>query len=738
MKMKKRAIAAVALSAVMVCGVLAGCDGLTTDDARKDYEQVVATVNLTASDDFKEGGKYAGKNYEKVVTTSEITKRDLVSLFASQGGSLVNGGYSYADAFDTICDTLINRQIYIQYAKVYFLQNGAVAEGSEEKATFSVSGYEAAVNAASEAYKDASAAKKKLEEEIAGLGYFLTDAEEKKAIYDLKSSVNDALDSQEESIISATDDHDHDEDVRTIPTGVNTEEEDYYPENYEIYTGTSRHVAECGEYEPVEGSTATTRRKAYTQFLSNLRSYALLYSGEDTTEIESLVYYSMEVKSAYESALLQKLNDQYEKEAEDILTKKQTEDSDWVAKQFEMKLASQQAAYKDDAEAFETALDGVSDTSFVLTAPEANYGFVINILLPFSEAQKQELTDAPIDSGDKKGNKFAQRAAILQNVTATDQRGTWFTGHDDYSFDYTEKEGATAYNGGDDARKYLFFEDCLPDAEGNTGTEYEALKNYYGKYTYNGKVTEKEEKGHTHYTLTPNKISIDGFLAEVTNYLGSATYGASATPLTVTPDETIDTANYFTKSATDYYYGSTTPEHKKGDIDYSQFVYASGYVAGDATFDPNKMFVRGSWENTAFSVINELSFAYNTDTAGLNSYLGYAVTPAKTDFVSEFEYAAQQAVKAGAGHYIVVPSEYGWHFIYCTFSFKEANTSPFEYKDAEKGEEGTFSYLFFESLKEQSISQYTSDKQTQVINGYVEVCSEKFEDRYSDLANINA
>ena len=47
MKMKKRAVAAVALSAVMACGVLAGCDGLVTSDVRKDYEQVVAEVNIT-------------------------------------------------------------------------------------------------------------------------------------------------------------------------------------------------------------------------------------------------------------------------------------------------------------------------------------------------------------------------------------------------------------------------------------------------------------------------------------------------------------------------------------------------------------------------------------------------------------------------------------------------------------------------------------------------------------------
>ncbi len=712
MKMKKRAVAAVALSAVMACGVLAGCDGLTTQDTRKDYEQVVAEVNITSAADFQEGGAYAGKDYQKVITTSEITKRDLVSLFVSQGSSLVNNsGYSYGQAFDTICDTLINRQVYIQYAKVYFLQNGDT-EGKE----YTVAGYEAAVSAASEANKNASAEKKALEEEIAGLGYFLTDKEEKKAIYDLRVSVNSALDSQEETIIAATEEAEDDsEEARTLPTGVNTEDEDYFEENYYIYTGTgARSAANCGTYETVDGSTATTRRKAYTQFLSNLRSYALLYSGEDTSEIENLVYYSMEVKSAYESAVLQKLNDCFEKEAEDKISEN-INNANWVEGKFTSKLEEQKATYKDNASGYETALDGMSDTSFVLTAPEKNYGFVINILLPFSTAQSQTLEDAPIDSGDVKGNKFAQRAAILKNVKATDQRGTWFTGEEDYSFKITSATDGYGYEEG--KREYLFFEDCL-NAEGNN--KYEALKNYYGKYTYNGRVTEKKDGDKTTYTLTPNKIDIDGFLTEVKGYLTSADLNVEGTE---------QGATYFAQSASAYY-------KTNGDVDYDKFVYASGKVTGDTPFDANKMFVRGSWENTAFSVINELSFAYNTDTAGLNPYLGYAVTPAKTNFVSEFEYAAQKACELGAGNYIVVPSEYGWHFIYCTFSFTAANTSPFTYIDAEKGEEGTFSYLFFENLKTQSISQYTSDKQTQIINKYVGDCSTKYEKRYADLANM--
>ncbi len=721
MKFKKRGAAAVAVAAIMACGALAGCDGLTTGDARKDYEQIVADVNIARSADFEEGGKYA--DYKEVFETAEITKRDLVSMFASQGGSLVNSGYSYSAIFDSICDSLINRQVYLQYAQIYYFTTQPETYGKE--------GYKSAIadaRAAAEA-NGYSAERTALAADIAGLAYFLDEEEEGKARYDLKVSVNEALDSQEESIIAAADEDDSDEEVRTLPTGVNTEDEDYYTADYAIYTGTgSRNVSMCGEYEPVEGSTVTTRKKAYTQFLNNLRSYALLFDGEDTSEIENLVYYSMEVKNAYESALLEKLSDSFEEEAEAIIAKKESADADWVEDQFNKQKASQQSGYADDAEGFETALDGMSDSSFILTAPEAHYGFVINILLPFSTAQSQELKNSPIDSGDKKGNKFAQRASILEDVLATDQRATWFTGEEDYSFETEEGFKGDLGNAAD--RTYLFFEDCLAGADGATGAKYDALKNYYGQYTYNGKVSYTEEDGDKKYTFKPYKIGIADFMQEMVGYLQSATYGEENTALNVSY-----TSNPGYNQG-GYYYAADGDGHKAGDVDYTKFVYGEGAVTGNAPFDANKMFVRGSWENTAFSVINELSFAYNTDTAGLNTYLGYAVTPGKTDFVSEFEYAAQTVCEKGAGNFIVVPSDYGWHVIYCTFSFPEAGVSPFTYVDGEKKEEGTFSYLFYENLKEQSVSTYTSNKQTQIVNTYMETCSNKYEDRYADLTNL--
>ena len=58
MAFNKKKTAAVGIAAVMALGALAGCD-LVSTDLQKDYEQVIAEVDITASDDFQAGGKYA-------------------------------------------------------------------------------------------------------------------------------------------------------------------------------------------------------------------------------------------------------------------------------------------------------------------------------------------------------------------------------------------------------------------------------------------------------------------------------------------------------------------------------------------------------------------------------------------------------------------------------------------------------------------------------------------------------
>lgn len=697
---KKQKAAAIALSAVMACGIFAGCDLVTTNTS-KDLEQVVATVNIAKSKSFK--GEFG--DIANTVEQAQVSKLEMIMSYISNGGdNLVNSYGSAKAAFDAIANSLVQRQIYLQYAKAFFLKNGWEDEDDKEngvpkKYTYTQAGYEAAV-----------ADKTGIERELAGLGYFLTDKNKAVAEYNLRVSFNNSLDSLEKEIIDEENDIEYESTVRTTPTGVNTANSDYVAEGYKIYTGTGKQATVEGGYETVDGSTPAYRKRAYYQFISQLHANNLVEKGEDTSDVETLSYYKMQKRNNYASLLIQKLGDAFTKEAAATINEQYCLDS------FNTTKANQLKDYTADISKLESEMDSMSDTSFVLTAPESVYefGFVVNILLPFSTAQSDALSAADKDFGDAKGNKFSTRASLLQKVTATDQRGSWFTGETDYS--YKPESTAAKYTGGNDKREWLFFEDNFAK-----DTKYDVLKNYYGQYTYNGTYDEENR------TYKPTPIGIDGFLGEMKGYLN---YALGADSVTVV------------SNSTDDYYKQNNWYKADGTVDYEKFVYESGRVEFPGGFNANNLFVAGSRENKAYSVIRELSFAYNTDTAGLNTYLGYAVTANKTDFVSEFEYAAQQAVLLGAGNYVVVPSDYGWHVIYCTFSFSQGLTaenharidSPFtfDYGDIEK--EGSFSNLFYESIKANTASTASSNRQTKLLADYDD-SYEIFEARYKNLTS---
>lgn len=705
---KTTKVAAVALAAALSSTLLAGCD--ITTDVSKDYAQVIAEVNITDSANF-ESSSYA--EYGDVIGTTEITKRDMVAYFISTGYSMMESyGWTYYDTFNMISETLVNRQIYIQYAMLYLLDD-------ESEPEITVAGYEEAV-----------AEKSGIDRRLAALAYFLDEEEEAQALYSTRQLVNNTLDSQEETYL----DHDHSHDdsastARTTPTGIDTETEDYYNEAYRIYTG-SNALADCPGYEAPEGSTPTTRRKAYSSFLASLRANSLIESGEDLSNVESLTYFKTELASAYETAIINKLTDKFED------TIRATVNEQYAQEIYDTTYSRQETTFANDTDSFETALDGVSDTSFVLTAPEANYGYVINILIPFSTSQSLELENAPADLGDTKGNNFLQRAALLKNVRGTDQRGTWFD--EDYAFDGAETENA--YTGGNAARSYLFFEDSLGGNE-----QYERVPNYLGYYTYNGTVRQNDDES---YTVRPNRITIDEFIAEMEGYLTQAanevsveddgyTVSEGVYVNGIAADDTInavaDNTTYYNRSVSDYYTES-------GAVDYSKFVYYAGQVNFTNGFDANQFFLAGSAENVAYSVMNELSFAYNTDTAGLNDYFGYVISTGATDYVPEFEYAAQYVCRQGAGSYVVVPSDYGWHVIYCTFSFvadEEGNViAPYTFNWDDRATEGTFSYLFYEALCADLVSEYASIRQSNAIEDFKD-CAVVYEDRYADLSGLD-
>ena len=133
-----------------------------------------------------------------------------------------------------------------------------------------------------------------------------------------------------------------------------------------------------------------------------------------------------------------------------------------------------------------------------------------------------------------------------------------------------------------------------------------------------------------------------------------------------------------------------------------------------------------------------MTFAYSTDTGLFNTYMGYTVSPYKTDYMTEFEYAAQYAIKKGAGTYVVCPTDYGWHVIYASFVYdKVGPVYTFNWEDVENEKEGSFSYLYYESLKESTADSYTELMSTQILGEYKDSCSKLYKNRYKDLLGMD-
>lgn len=710
---KKNAVkktAAILLGLALTVGAT-GCNFIVTDN-EKDLAQTVASVDITGS--LAKNEKY--KDYADDVSaildnlTTDISKRDLVAYFLSTGYQYVESyGYSYKDTFNMLLDGLISREIMIQYAVAYYMAQG---QGSKADCDKYIADQLAAL--------DVNDAKQKKEKdlleahpEVLTLKYFLTengqDTEDyDRAVYSLKKSLNSSLDSIETSYITTTEEHEHEE-ARTLPTGAGEEKDDYYAayENYDVYTGRNT-LDSCGEYKKVDGSTTATRQKAYNSFLANLEGYNLVQKSgskvEDTRDVTLIDYYYVELGSALGQALISKYYEDLEESIVSDLT------SDYVTGKYNELLAQQEKAYKNDPEAFATALDEATADTFILYGLK-DFGYVYNILIPFSTSQTEEYTRAQ-NNGLTQDQLYNVRKSLLANVKGEDQRGGWISMDDHVNYSYA------------DGARRKFFKDNVENTE-----RYKELTHYAGVIPYYGKV----ELVDGEFVNTPDKLSINTVVDELQTYVNllGKDHGTNLA------DGTKPAA--YEESSMDTKYVDADKE-----VMYEKFVYEQGKVAFAEDLNPSDYFVKGSAYYDFVSAVNEVAFAYSTDPGSLNTYMGYAISPYSTNFMKEFEYAAQEAVKAenGVGSYYVVPTDYGWHIIVSTFVFEQDGPvyDGYNHDDAvgEKIVEGSFSYRFYESLKTSAASNYTNEVQSSVLNDYNnDSCVTRYEKRYKDLLEMD-
>lgn len=719
MKKKLIKILTLILVTAFALGCFAGCRIITTDN-RKDMEQVVAEVNIgkdkTALKDtfesvfFGEDFNLTDEDVDKIVTTAEVSKLDLVSYFINYGYSMLQSGQasSYADVFETLMNSLTSRKMMLQFATLYYLNAGkvvvdadSVPDEDKEGAVITDGTIEIVSDISVEGYLKAAD-----KSENDALRYLISDNNYNYALYGLRQSVNNALDSYEKAIIKNEDDSSSSSETdRAIPTGADTEETNSYPKDaegnvdYQIYTGYNT-ADECGEYEKVEGSTVVTRKKAYNKFIKALENNYMLGEEDDITDVEKLPYFATEMKNQLEQVIINNFGDTLQISMTSAIEKENLE------KKYNEIVNGQKSIFTSVSD-YTTALDSVSDDTFILYSPQSGFGFVYNTLLPFSAGQSDALADYNNRLSNNVINQseyYYYRNQLLSEVEATDQRASWFNGATDYSYQATDEN----YFGNSD---YLFFED-------NAGK----IDKYDSYYAYNGKVTKNDDDT---YTLEPNPITIDGFITEMQGYLDFV-LGKTGS---VTGSKTAD----FYKEQ-NYY----KTENGNQVIDYSKLVYYKGKVNGVSEVSKDNYFVKDTVAYKALSAMNALQFAYTTDTAILNKYLGYSVAGKgnSTSYVKEFEYAAQTALQEGAGAISIVATDYGWHVIYVTYVFGEGNTYQ-DFNFADRNKEGTFSYQFYNAYKNVIADDYATTKQSEVTTILQDSSVTVYKNRYKDLSNLD-
>lgn len=725
MKSRKKLICLAVAASLVMGAAFSGCTAVINE---ADVKQTVATVNISNADAFAEE---FGEDYKAAVTEKTFLKRDMLSAYYNSYSNYPQMGYTNAQIFEMIKDSLVANAVTIQYATVYLLYN------MDDTSHTALTEYLAK------------------ETEADRCEYILNhydDSAVARAEYTLKVTLNSVLDSAERNLPELKDKEEEDDEyvgsgTRSTPTGIDSTVEEYVPEFYNVYTGYEGYLlteeplkkaVENKDYEPVYGTTAVTRQKAYAAFLQSLDSNFLLTDGDtETTNIWELSYVQESYVSQLQSEIISAFQDKVTEEKESIIDDTESGNYNYVENQYNSLLKSQTADYATTS-AFENAMGSMSDSSFVLYSPSTKrgdsdtenrtFGYVYNILLPFSSLQSAQLAVLQSNRDSEiitESEYFFERNKLLKNIQTTDQRSAWFNGTTDYSFNAKEyNETATTpleYYGKNNGRDYLFFKNNVTDTE---HAQYEALEKYAGLYSYNGTVRENADGS---YTLIPDKLSIDGMLTEFSAYINYV-LGDGTTPadsVTVTKNNDFYSTKDFVKAG------------EKKEIDYSKLVYATGSVELGANSGRENMFDPDINRYKAMSAVNELQYAYTTDTGVLSQYIGYTVSAYDTSYIKEFEYAAQEAVKGGAGTFAVCAGDYGWHLIYVTETFDVDGGAVYKnvsFSKTQVEKEGTFENRFYNWIKDSHLAQEVTLKSNKVTKDYnTDKAVTVYTDAYKDL-----
>ncbi len=430
-------ILSLVLALSMSIGFFSGCD-LVTTDTEADMQLTIATVQL-------EGMK-----------KDEIKKSELVSSFNTSGYLYVlYYGYTESETYNMIFEDLVKNRIVVQQAKLslttatttlkndkgYFLSAKEAVDKTSIDNMLTIVNYEG---------KDMTTIDKN-----ADVINFLTEYEVLKAKYNALKNIKSLIDSYKDS---EEEEHNHDHDTISLtPRATLTVETEVEGNEWEIKNDDELKVVteeykksfkkdlkELGlnaeDYETkfdlsydvykkyVENFDITDKetKKALNKLIKDLKKAGFITSAEASREtpktIEDLFklsYFNNSLEAEYETLLVAKLELALENQEE-----KKINSDEKLYEEYKTLFETQKASFDKSYEAYETALENASDSTFVVYNPNlgGKYGYVANLLIGFNTEQTTALNAF---SEKIIGEKVAYRETMLNDLTAKDQRATW-------------------------------------------------------------------------------------------------------------------------------------------------------------------------------------------------------------------------------------------------------------------------------------------------------------------------
>ncbi|MBO7214357.1 MAG: hypothetical protein J6V66_02555 [Clostridia bacterium] len=256
-----------------------------------------------------------------------------------------------------------------------------------------------------------------------------------------------------------------------------------YPNKYELSLNVYK------EYVKNFDNSIKGNKVEINKIVRDLKSVGFISSSEasslenyDKDELLNLTYFADALEIQYENKLIEKYELALQNEQEKLLAGEGALYNAYV-NLFKTQQNKFDGSYTD----YETALSNASDSNLVLYNPDTGagkYGYVLNLLIGFSDEQSAILTALDEKVTLKKEDRDNARKALLNGLVAKDQRSSWIESnygvYDETANSFTFKDSYcgtsllnTFYGSLYGAKKYVYHDSYDEEVDGYS---FESIK----------------------------------------------------------------------------------------------------------------------------------------------------------------------------------------------------------------------------------------------------------------------